>query len=146
MSTAKEFCQTVIKILQIANGQHRKILSVATLARLLESVNAGDRVAWGWSSRTTHGYGRGHPAVVAICFRKRDGEVVLGVAEGWDKHSSPGRAWKSLKPWRPGTAGTTRKLEIWAKETASDRLAIPERVVNEVIALLWRADPGAQIP
>src|SRR5947208_6397131 len=66
----------------------------------------------------------------------------------WDtrKHSSPGRAWKSLQPWRPGTAGTTRKLEIWAKETASDRLSIPERSLKEVIALLWRADPGAQIP
>jgi hypothetical protein len=81
-----------------------------------------------------------------MCFKKKDGEVVIGITAEWDKNSSPGRAWKSLQPWRPGTAGTTRKLEAWAKETASDRLSIPEHTLNEVIALLWRADPGAQIP
>jgi hypothetical protein len=83
MSAAKNLSETAIKILQTANGEHRKILSLATLARLLERVNAGDRVAWGWSSQTTHGYGSGHPNVVAICFRKADGDVVIGVAAGW---------------------------------------------------------------
>jgi hypothetical protein len=78
MSTPKNFFKAAIRILQVANSQHRKILSVATLARLLESVNTGDRVAWGWSSQTTHGYGSGYPNVVAICFRRRDGKVIIG--------------------------------------------------------------------
>jgi hypothetical protein len=46
MSTAKKFSEAAIEILRIANGRHRKVLSVATIARLLEAVNAGDQMAW----------------------------------------------------------------------------------------------------
>ena len=46
MSTAKKISEAAIEILRIANGRHRKVLSVAPIARLLEAVNAGDQMAW----------------------------------------------------------------------------------------------------
>jgi hypothetical protein len=134
-----ELFQAALRVLATANSGRRKVLSIATFVRMLQAVAAGKRVSWAWSSWTTHGYGRGYPATIALCFRREDGCVVFGASEGRDKCNSPGRAWTELRPWRPGTTATTHKLDSWAKQVAADRLRVPGSLLVKIISLLLHA-------
>src|SRR4051812_12059635 len=141
-----ELFQAALRILETANSGRRKVLSIATFVRMLQAVAAGKRVSWAWSSWTTHGYGRGYPATIALCFRREDGCVVFGAAQGHDKCASPGGAWTKLQPWRPGTAATTRKLEAWAKQVSADRLVVPASLLIKSLGLLLQAAKAQKVP
>jgi hypothetical protein len=136
---ALELFKAAMRILETANSQRRKVLSAMTVARILQAVRARKSVAWGWSSWTTAGYGRSYPATMALCFRREDGCIVFGAAQGRDKCASPGLAWKELQPWRPGTSATSRKLEAWANRHATDRLCVPAALLSEIIGLFQAA-------
>jgi len=136
---ALELFNAAMRILETANSQRRKVLSAMTVVRILQAVRAGKSVAWAWSSWTTAGYGRGYPATIALCFRREDGCIVFGAAQGRVKCASPGLAWTELQPWRPGTSATSRELEAWANQHGTDRLCVPAALLTDIIGLFHAA-------
>ena len=134
---AEETSARLVRMVNSTNGPSRKkILSGKTFVNMLELVQRGSPLAWCWSLSRIHGYGDAGQSTIAICFRRRKGNIAVGVGEGPAKRASPGRVWEELKPWRPDLASQVQKLEAWSRITRKDRVMIPASVFEHTILLL----------
>jgi hypothetical protein len=140
-NSTKKMATKLITLVNDANGDsRRKILSSQSFIKMLVSVRSGSRLSWCLSLWRVNGYGDAGSATVAVCFRRENGDVIVGVGEGPAKRSSPGRVWKSLQPWRPELEGHSEKLERWSRSRMPDRILVPDEILKDLIEFLKRPE------
>ncbi len=109
---------TILARLGLANGRRReRTLGDGAVFGCIQQVRDG-KMFWnihGGSAATACD----HPSrttIVLAARRESDGAIVVDVAACSALLPSPGRAWRELRPWRPGTVNFPDKLQAWASD------------------------------
>ena len=128
------------RLLQTANGNARRVISRQTIASLLRVIVSGRQLAWARSEQVGSNLNY-TSATVAVCARISRDKLIIGIKGAPAYKSSPGRAWRELRPWRPQSQRTQAKFEVWRSSQSRDRMRISIPMAPWVASELLKLPP-----
>jgi hypothetical protein len=129
------------KLLQVANGNARRVISRNTIGSLLRLIISGKPLVWARSQQVTSGLNY-TSATVALCARINPSTLLIAIKGAPAYKSSPGRAWSELTPWQPKNQSKRKKLKHWLNVRSADRMRVSISIAALVASELLKLPPA----